>query len=261
MEKITFEYQPFLFLKYRRKIKGAFPSTFTELTPKQFLAVVKLTNGRISETGFLQIMTGIPKFYIKRSSSFDRYNLMELFAPFTEIKPHSHFIIPEISHYSSIFCSPKYRLAQVSFGQFIFIESYFTDYQNDEKNTLALHKFVASLYLIKNQPFSQQEIAANAAIISKVKPEILQAIVLNYVLVKKWLAESYPMLFQQDDEPDDDTEAPIKKHRKPANSQWLKIFENVVGDDLVNHDRYALLPIHTVLRWMTMRIVDNMKRK
>lgn len=260
MEKITLEYQPFRFLKYTRTWQGSFPSTFAELTPVQFIAIAKLINGTISETGFLKIMTGIKKISTNLLSDFDRYSLMNLFDPFMDLKPHNAFIIPEIKTSGKIFCSPKSKMAGVTFAQFIFVESYFTDYQTDKKPS-DLHKFIASLYLEQNHSFNENEIGANASLVSQAKPEMLEAIVINYVLIREWLAQSYPLIFEQREEETDEEKQKPKTHKNPGNSGWIKIFENIVGDDLINHDRYALLPLHNVLRWMTVKIVENIKRK
>jgi len=260
MEEITLEYQPVPFLKYTRKINGAFPSTFADLKPAQLIAITGLMNQTISDTSFLNIMTGIKKFRINKLDDYCRYRLMQLFEPFTLIIPYSALIIPEIFHYNRIFCAPKFKLSSVTFGQFIFIESHFEDYQTNKKR-IHLHKFIASLYLRPNHTFNENEIAENALLISRVKPEILEAIALNYILIKEWLSQAYPMIFQQEEEVDENYEKPKKIHKNPGNSGWIKIFESVVGDDLVNHDRYALLPLHNVLRWMTTKIIENIKRK
>jgi hypothetical protein len=256
MVNITLEYQPFSFLKYTRKIKGAFPSTFEELKPIQLITIAALINQTISETNFLNLMTNIREFRIKKLEDYYRYALMNLFEPFTEIKPYHSFIIPHINTPIGGIASPKPKLAGMTFGQFIFAESYFTSYQAD-KNEVDLHKFIASLYLTPNHPFKEEEIVGMALAVQVTKPEILDAIVINYVLIKEWLAVAYPLVFQHDEE----TEEP-KTHKKPNNnSGWLKIFESVVGDDLINQDKYAALPLHNVLRWMTNKIKENMKRK
>jgi hypothetical protein len=257
---IALEYQPFPFLKYTRKINGAFPSSFEDIKPAQLIAISCLINQSISDTDFLKIMTGFRKFYIKQLSDIERYKLMQLFDPFMDIKPYNTFIIPKIDTWTTQFFCPKPKLAGMSFAQFIFAESYFEDYQTD-KNPTDLHKFVASLYLPELHGFDENLIPAAALAISKVKPEIPEAIALNYILIKEWLAQAYPMIFQQKEEVDENYEKPKKTHKNPGNSGWIKIFESVVGDDLVNHDRYALLPLHNVLRWMTTKIIENIKRK
>jgi len=259
MVNIIFEYQPFSFLKYTRKINGAFPSTFEELKPSQFISIASLINQRISETDFLNSMTGIRKFMINKLEDYYLYVLMNLFEPFTEIKPYNAFIIPQIKTPGKTLFSPKHQLAGMTFGQFIFVESYFTSYQAD-KNPVDLHKFIASLYLPKLQPFNEDKIAFYTLHISRIKPEILDAIVINYVLIKEWLALAYPLVFQHDEENNEPPEP--KTHKKPNNnSGWLKIFESVIGDDLIHHDLYALLPLHNVLRWMTTKIKENIKHK
>jgi hypothetical protein len=260
MVEIKLEYQAFPFLKYTRVINGAFPSTFGELKPEQLIAIARLLNQTISDTEFLKFMTGIKKSTINKLDEYQRYQLMILFEPFTLVAPYNEFIIPRIAAWTTEFFSPKPKLAQMTFAQFIFTESYFVSYQTDKK-PLDLYKFVASLYLPQSRAFSEDDISASELYFAKVKQEILQAVVINYVLIKEWLANAYPMVFQKEDE-DNGDELKRKSLKKPNNnSGWLKIFESVVGDDLVNHDRYAILPLHNVLRWMSNKIIENIKRK
>jgi hypothetical protein len=260
MVEITLKYQPFSFLKYTRVIKGAFSSTFGELKPEQLIAIARLLNQTISDTEFLKFMTGIKKSTINKLDEYQRYQLMILFEPFTLVTPYNEFIIPRIATWTTEFFSPKPKLAQMTFAQFIFVESYFVSYQTDKK-PLDLYKFVASLYLPQSRAFSEDDISASELYFGKVKQEILEAVVINYVLIKEWLSTVYPMVFQKEDE-DNGDELERKSLKKPNNnSGWLKIFESVVGDDLVNHDRYSILPLHNVLRWMSNKIIENIKRK
>lgn len=260
MVSIKLEYHPFPYLKYTRKINGTFPSDFSELKPVQFIAISKLINLKISETIFLKIMTGIKKFRIDRLDEYYRYQLMLLFEPFTSVTPYDSFIIPYIKTQGKLLVSPKPKLAGMTIGQFIFVESYFSNYQED-KNPSDLYKFIASLYLPEYKSFDENQITSGILVVEKIKPEILDAIVINYVLVKEWLAIAYPLVFQRDTETDESYGKQPKTHKKPGNSVWLKIFESIVGDDLVNHDRYAILPLHNLLRWMTTKITENLKRK
>jgi hypothetical protein len=146
----------------------------------------------------------------------------------------------------------------MTFGQFIFVESYFSSYQTD-KNPGDLHKFVASLYLPELHGFDENKIPEDALSFSKVKPEILDAIVINYVLVKEWLGLAYPLVFERED--DTETAKPKKLNKSNNDSGWIKVFESIVGDDIINQDKYALLPVHTVLRWMTNKIKENRKQR
>lgn len=157
MENLTIDYKPFSFLKHTRKINGAFPSTYEDLAPGQLIAIAALTNSRISETEFLKIMTGIPKYIIKKLDDYYRYRLMLLFEPFTSVTPYNAFVIRGIKISRVSFISPRSKLAAMSFAQFIFVESYFSDYQTNQKPE-DLHKFVASLYLQENTSFDENKI-------------------------------------------------------------------------------------------------------
>jgi hypothetical protein len=261
MVEITLEYQRFHFFKFIKTVKGLFPSAVSELNQKQFIAIARLLMQTISDTDFLNIMTGIKKFRIKKLDDYYRYQLMLLFEPFTEVTPYNVFILPYIDASGTRYFSPNQKLARMNFARFIYAESYFVSYQTDKKPS-DLHKFVASLYLPSGQKFDENSIPAAALAFSKVKPEILEAVVINYVLIKEWLSGIYPMVFQKEEEQDDNYELEKKSLKKPNNdSGWLKIFESVVGDDLVNHERYSELPLHNVLRWMSRKIVENIKRK
>jgi hypothetical protein len=77
------------------------------------------------------------------------------------------------------------------------------------------------------------------------------------MFVREWLSDVYPLIFIKSD--NDEIGKKLKK-RQPVNS-WIKIFENLVGDDIVNHDNYANMPIHNIFRFMTAKIKENMKRK
>lgn len=253
MVNITLEFQPFPFLKYTRKINGTFPSTFEELKPAQLIAITKFINLKISETIFLESITSIKKFRINRLDDYHRYQLLQLFEPFTSVTPYDSFIIQNIKTQGKLLVSPKPKLVGMTIGQFMFVESYFSNYQ-DDKNPSDLYKFIAALYLPEYKSFDENQITSGILVAEKIKPEILDAIVINYVLVKEWLAMAYPLVFQSDIETDESYGKQPKTHKKPGNSGWLKIFESIVGDDLVNHDRYAILPLHNVLRWMTNKI-------
>lgn len=261
MEKLILEYRPFPFLKYTLKINGLFPAAFSELKPNQLIAIARLLNQTISDTDFLNTMTGFKKYMINKLDEYQRFQLMSLFEPFTEVTPYNVFIIPHIDSSGIRYFSPKPKLARMKFAQFIFAESYFVSYQTDKK-PIDLYKFVASLYLPHSRIFNEDEVSAGEFYFGKVKPEILEAVVINYVLIKEWLSNVYPMVFQKEQEHDEDYELQKKSLKKPnTDSGWLKIYESVVGDDLVNHERYSKLPLHNVLRWMSKKIKENIKRK
>ena len=297
MKQVTIKYQPFPLLKFSRTIKGNFPQKVEELSPGQLIAVAGLVKGTILEISFLAAITGISKRIIKKLDDYQQFNLMELFTIFNTTEPFHDFIIKEIitsSHFSLFsskspfggrakrrgllsllspfggnaagkggFFSPKPKLKGFTFGQFIFADTHFGNYM-EAKKPEELHRFVASLYLPAGKKFDENIIEETYTQIAKTDTETLEAIVINYTLLREWLAQVYPMIFVKDsfDSAQDDKK-PASGNEKPASSNngWIKIFENLVGDDLVNHDKYANLPIHNVLRFLTKRIKENIKKK
>jgi hypothetical protein len=105
---------------------------------------------------FLKVMTGLKKKSLNKMSDFEHYKLMEIFAFIGNQKPYHKFIIrnPSISHYPVLY-APSPMLKGVTFGQFIFADTYFANYQQSGDET-DLNKFIASLYLGKNEKFDER---------------------------------------------------------------------------------------------------------
>jgi hypothetical protein len=76
-------------------------------------------------------------------------------------------------------------------------------------------------------------------------------------LILVWLQKCYPLIFQEKAETSQDLSSSDKQ---PKQSQWLKIFESLVGDDLINRDRYAELSVHAVLRYLTNKYKENARQ-
>lgn len=255
MQQLEIKYRPVSFLNFTLSKTGSFPEDMGDLSPVQFIEISKLKSAAIDETLFLSVMTGFNPRFIKKLSEFHRFKLMQLFGFFNNSAMHHDFIIKKINFHKAEYFAPKPKLKGVTFEQFIFADSYFSDYSNN-KTPADLHKFVASLYLPQFTGFSESQIETNATLIKKVDAATLEAICLNYSFVKGWLAKSYPLVFQSGTDDNQPTgSAP------PGNNSWIKTFEAVVGDDIVNSDKYASIPIHNILRFLSDRIKQNMKRK
>ena len=268
MKQITIKYQPFRLLKFSRTIKGNFPQKVEELSPGQLIAVAGLVKGTISEISFLAAITGISKRIVKKLDDYQRFNLMELFTIFNTTEPFHDFILKEIKTSSLILHAPRPKLRGFTFGQFIFADTHFGNYMETKKPE-ELHRFVASLYLPSGKIFDENIIEETYTQIAKINPETLEAITINYTLLREWLAQAYPMIFVKE-EPSSSSNVPpggtseaegVKKKPASSSNGWIKIFESLVGDDIVNHDKYANLPVHNVLRHITKRIKENIKRK
>ena len=249
MIDIAIEY-PILFFK--RTATGKAPSTWAELTEQQFIAISRTVNGMEPDFHFLSILTGIDQNLLKKLSPFDLFKLSEAIDFIGRAgNSYSAFLIPKIP--GTDFVAPKHKLAGLSFGQFIYTESYYNDWLSGKDET-ALNKFIASLYLNPNEKFKSELIGNKAEKIKSVKMDIRQAIAFNYGLIMIWLQKCYPLIFQ--DKSGTNTE-PIQAKERSRSSSWLKTFESLIGDDIINQDRYAELSIHVVLRYLTNKYKES----
>lgn len=265
MKKVVIQYQPFKWLKYNRFMIGQFPSEWSETSPKQLIAIACLLKHSISDVHFIAAMTGLSLSIVNRLDDFQRYQLIELFDSFRSDEPFNYFIIPELDCKSTVLLAPKSKLQAITFAQFIFMDTYFVNYQQSAKPE-DLNKFIASTYLPYGQRFAEHIVEINHEWVAKADLLTKEAIVINYHLIRDWLTKVYPLVFSTRNGNSDDSDASddstgSKKPNRPDNNSWIKVFENIVGDDIVNHDRYAELPIHNVLRFLSSKIKENLKRK
>ena len=252
MNTINLKYRPVSWLPFTREITGCFPQEYSNLSAAQFIAVIKLMNGALGENDFISQMTGIPARIVKKLAPFFRFKIMELFSGFNAVKPHNDFIIKSITAAGKTFFPPKAKLKEMTFGQFIFVETLY-DAWAENKTPDDMWRFIASLYILSGTVFSEKMIDENYYYFSKTKPEITEAIAVNWKLITDWLADAYPLVFMKGA----DTETPVKKQ----SNGWIKIFDSIVGDNITDSDRYAALPVNNVLRYMIAKIKENMKRK
>lgn len=276
MNKLTVEYQPFGWLPFQKKLDANIPTSWDDLTAKQLCTLVSLEQKKISEMFFLHQMTGIKVKILHRLSEFQIYSLSESFEFLAEGLPYHKFIIDRIhlplgGFNHLILFAPQAKLKAVTFGQFIFADTYFANYQSG-KNEDDLNKFIASLYLGKNEIFDEKLIQERFRYIGKLDKNICQAIALNYQLILEWLTLAYPLIFQKQTEiltslnslsksqqtEIDDVENSNHK-RDPAS--WIKVFQNFVGDDILHDDLWAAKPVNTIFAYITRKYKENARKK
>ena len=256
MRKVTITYRPFKRLKYTRYIQGNFPATWEETNPKQLIAIACLMKRSISDVQFLSIMTGLSKKKINKLDDYQRFQLIELFDTFQSNKPYNEFIIRELDCKGTFLVHPKAKLKGVTFGQFIFMDTHFINYQQSADQN-DLNQFIAATYLPYGQRFAEHIIDANHEWVAKTDLLTREAIVINYHLIRDWLSNVYPLVFQKKV----DVSKSEKKPKKDNANSWIKVFDGLVGEDIINEDNYSNLPLHNVLRHLTNQMKSNAKMK
>ena len=267
MITIEVKYRPVRWLPFSGKLESKVPQNWGELNQNQLIAVACLFNSASSDIDFLQSMSGLKKKILHKLSDFERHKLMEIVEFVGELKPFPEFIIRKLPVRSlstkqskgTILYAPCPKLKGVTFGQFIFADTYFANYQ-ESQNEIDLNKFIASLYLGINEKFEERLIQGRFEAIGKLDLNIRQAIVLNFQLIHEWLALAYPLIFQKREEiiSDDRSERSL-----PVNegSPWIKVFQNFVGDDILHDDVWASKPVNTIFAYMTRKYKENARKK
>ena len=260
MLKIEVKYRPIRWIPFIRKVNSNVPQNWGDVTQAQLIAIACLYKSSISDLDFLKAMAGLKKGIVSKLSDFEHFKLMEIFAFIGDQKPHHEFIIRKlsISHYPVLY-APSSMLKGVTFGQFIFADTYFANYQQSGNET-ELNKFIASLYIDKNEKFEERLIQERFESIGKLEINIRQAIILNYQLIHEWLALAYQLIFQKQSETiNDDSKG--RAHPVSDGSSWIKVFQNFVGDDIIHDEVWAAKPVNTIFAYMTRKYKENARTR
>jgi len=255
MVNIAIEY-PCLFLK--RTATGTVPTSWDELTEKQLVEISRNVNGREIDFHFLSVLTSISVRFLKKLSPFQLLKLSrEINFIGNASTYHSKFIIRRLK--GTKLYAPKPKLAGMTFVQFIFADSYYNDWLAAQDET-ALNNFVATLYLCPGEKFDNEIIPIRVSTIVNVDIDVRKSIAINYGLILMWIQSAYPLVFSTSSVAPSSVAPSPDRPIAPSHSAWLKLFDSLVGDDLINRDRYAKLPIHTILTYLTTKYKENARK-
>ena len=259
MKNIRIEY-PFLYF-FQRVKEIQVPEGWLDLTPKQFKVCANAHIEQLSDVSFLVSFYGLKKSLVKKLTKFEHYKLIELVEFVSSPKALvNYFYLKEIPGTGLL--SPEKALRGISLEHFMLFDTFFFDYLNSKKDE-DLIKFVAALFLKKKEKVTSINFTRrNIFITENVDKSTLYAIFLNYIFIRKWLSKAYPLLFgfrEKDDEEVEDKRNPKKQMGKTNRPDWIAILDGFVGDDVVNHDKYKVMPCTLVFRLINKRIATYNK--
>ncbi len=243
MTEIKLHYRPIPIIGWKRGLTLRFPVSWVELSGEQMVIVSRILQGTVSDNKVVRSMLGVSRKVARRLTSYQKYNLMSLLSFINHYNAHHTFVIPEVNGFSA----PEPRLKDEPFAAFLFAEHYFDRYMRSS-SLEDLCRFVACWY--RNGEFSEKDLESRSRILMKADRNTLDAISLNYHLIREWLADSYPAVFAYSD--------PDQKPKTEAT--WLDVLDAIVGEDIIHHDDYASLPVNTVLRFLNTRIKESRSR-
>lgn len=238
------------FLGIPIKIVREIPGTMADLTEKQYLSLVRYMNGQIREGRLIAIMYNLSVFMslvisLKKFWTYKLIECMETFSDFS--KSADRFFISRLPG-TDLFCD-SLKFKGVSFMQFMFADTMYTQYLKSE-NEQHLYSFIAALYLKKNEAFTDLNIETRTASLEKIKIDnvVYEAVLLNYMMQKKWLSEAYPYMFSSNEE---NGSSSSKRQQK-----WLDIFDAFVGEQIPDTEFYKNMPCMDAFRIINRRMKD-----
>ena len=240
MLAITIEYKPFGFFR-RRKLNTWLPEQWREMTPKQIAAIPRIQNGKIDDSKLLQIFLGIKRSIAKRIGSYQKYCILRNLKYIAKSEPVGTFKIKKIVGFKP----PGDHLEGITFGAFIFGDTYYQDYIAGKKEDL--NRFIACFYYCW-LGFNDKKIERNARIIGLGDLSTREAIAINYALIREYLAKAYPHVFQK-----------AEKNKLNKSRGWVAVFDRLVQNDFGNQDKYALFPVSTVFRHLNNLLKEQYK--
>ncbi|TLX73689.1 hypothetical protein E9993_14625 [Labilibacter sediminis] len=238
--------------RYRKDkiIHTTHPECWEELTPSQFIALVRVMKGDISEDDILVEMLDLPHKTVENLDLYQRYTLGQLLEFIQNKAPFNRFVIQDISGLKP----PEDGLNDVTFGEFMYIDTFYADYQQSNSNDDLLN-LVSCIYVRPAKTGERPEFNGRVDTTRVKTFHLLQreAIAMNYGLIRTWLEEAFPEVFPQQKEASG-------KPQKQSNG-WIDVYDSIVGDDLVNAEKYFNMPCTEVLRYMNKKVKENRKKK
>lgn len=249
-------------LKYRSKETILqVPAGWHELTPAQFIVVVRLYTGNMDEDTFIKQFYNLSDKTVRRLSTFQKYKLIELVEFIQDARtPHAEFFLSSL--FGTELVAPGARLDGMCLQQFMMVDTFFSKYAATEKIEY-LNAMVAYLYMGKNERFVLSDRDPDAvlldferhlSIVQSLDFDVRYAIFLNFVLIKRWLSRAYVHLFPEAEEP------VHAKGQKMQPVNWLDVFDSFVGDNIPYMDKYQAMPCTDAFRIMNRKIREAKKR-
>jgi hypothetical protein len=240
MISVAIAYKPAL-MPFAIKKNVQIPVTWDECTDRQVKALLYSQTEEAKDVRFISAFTGLSLFFVSKLDKFLQYQLIEQIAEVSKSNFSGKFYIAKIKCGKETLCAPGQSMRGVTFGQFIFVDAYFND-----KNPESILKFIAHLYLPEGENFNEDRCLARVANINADEATI-EAILYNYSLFYEYFQRAYPLLFHSSVNSVDSVNS--ESNYDPRG--WLKVYESVVGKDIVNSDRYADVPLNQMFRFLT----------
>jgi len=231
-------------------IKRMLPEDLKELNQKQYIAIIRYMTGQITEKRLIATVLNIPYLiaYLLYNS-YSQYKLIEAIEQVVNIKMScDRFLINKIEK-TNLVCHSD-QLKGISFMRFMYIDTHYTMYIQP-MNSDSLYKFIAALFIGRKEKFEDIEMKKRVIYVQKHVDSIFtEAVLINYLMIKKWLSIVYPYMF-----PDSETnDSGVTSTKQQQN--WINIFDALVGENIPDTPFYKNMPCMDAFRIINNRIKD-----
>lgn len=247
MNTVALKYQRLPLMKWTRTVKACMPEKWSECSERQLKALLYSKSEGATDVRFISLYTGISERIVRKIDKFCQYLVIDAIeavakSPFTGI-----FYIKKVQCGKEMLVAPGDRMHGVTFGQFIFFDAYYND--NDKESA---DKFITHLYLPMGEKFNEDKCLARSKNLMT-DEATKEAILYNYGMFYSYFEAAFPLLFSSGG-----GEGSKGKYDPRG---WIKVYENVVGNDIANSDKYADMPLTTMFRFLTENIKKAAKGK
>lgn len=250
MSDIVIKYRPLPFVPLYRTIKRTFPDKWHDLSQEQFIHCARYYENPLpSLEDKIILLKNVLKVPRRVFFSFDHWmvhNLLPLFDWLENIAFNKVFI-KTFTLDNIVFHGPKDGFENLTFDEFIVADTYFVHFLNS-KDAGELYRLVYALYRPLDDtgtrlPLNEFNLDLFSGQYSEMKLHLLMAIVFNFRVIRRWLEQSYPLVFPE--LPEDDPRRKLKTDKLPT-PKWSKIRQQLADGNIADIPRIGMLPLHTV---------------
>lgn len=254
------------------RIKGNHPIKWDEVSPRQFCYIAKYFNGNTDDPArrialFFDLL-GLSKRQRRRMPNFDEddntfaqsiIDAMLQLGRFLNEEPETpRWFMPFVWIGLKRYFAPRPDLSGSSFDEFMYIDTHYQMFFDNHSGE-NLWKMASVLYRPAGNkmddiraPFDEKNFNVIADRWKKVNGYILEAIMYNYMQVRRNIERMYPHLFPEAKPQDPDAEIEM-----PTEPVWLSSLDALCDGDLVKMKAYGADDMHNVLRQLDKKMAEK----
>lgn len=244
----------------KKKVHSFVPECWEEMSEQQFLAIIDMTYNVVDDATFFARFFGINEQLVKELDLYYFYVLNSLLSFTRDTGKLSSFLIRSfilVNKQGRVMTvvAPDAKLAGMSLQQFMMIDTFYTWYQQTQQRKFLL-QMCCCCYLQPEEDFFKLVLNERLQYWTFCPETELKAVLVQWSLIKSWLAGAYVHLFPQGEVVEKGRNGKVK-----VTNTWTEIFDTLVADDLTRIESYKRLDCMDVIRNVNYRIQEGKKQQ